>query len=264
LKDLNITKSQSSRWQAMATLPDDAFEALKERRTEFAYNQMVRGELSKDKVRRYQAQRAKIIEQGCTVADLEALAASGRKFGVICPDPPWQQGGPRGCERHYETQTIEWLKKLPVARLAAKNCVLPLWCTGPHSAKGLHTELMLAWGFDPKTWGFLWIKQKESGEGLHTGMGMHTRSNAEICWLGTRGSPLRLDRTVHQLVMETEVIVAPVGEPSEKPDEVYRRIERLYPGPYLELFARKPREGWTTWGNEIKRADMCAIREAAE
>jgi N6-adenosine-specific RNA methylase IME4 len=48
-----------------------------------------------------------------------------------------------------------------------------------------------------------------------------------------------------------EVVVAPVGEHSEKPDEVYRRIERLYPGPYLELFARKPRKGWTVWGNEV-------------
>ena len=48
-----------------------------------------------------------------------------------------------------------------------------------------------------------------------------------------------------------QVIISPVREHSEKPDEVYRRIERLYPGPYLELFARKEREGWTTWGNEL-------------
>jgi hypothetical protein len=34
---------------------------------------------------------------------------------------------------------------------------------------------------------------------------------------------------------------------------VRRRIERLYPGPYLELFGRKPVPGWTVWGNEIKR-----------
>jgi len=48
-----------------------------------------------------------------------------------------------------------------------------------------------------------------------------------------------------------QVVLAPVGAHSEKPSEVYSRIERLYPGPYLELFARKPRDGWTTWGNEI-------------
>jgi N6-adenosine-specific RNA methylase IME4 len=55
------------------------------------------------------------------------------------------------------------------------------------------------------------------------------------------------------------VVIAPVGEQhSEKPDEVYRRIERLYPGPYLELFARKPRDGWTVWGNEIAPYDANA------
>jgi hypothetical protein len=53
-----------------------------------------------------------------------------------------------------------------------------------------------------------------------------------------------------------QVVIAPVGEHSEKPDEVYRRIERLFPGPYLELFARKPRAHWTTWGDEIPRDAM--------
>ena len=63
--------------------------------------------------------------------------------------------------------------------------------------------------------------------------------------LATRGSPLRLAADVHQ------VVIAPIGEHSEKPAEVYRRIERLYGGPRLELFARKLRPGWTTWGDEL-------------
>jgi N6-adenosine-specific RNA methylase IME4 len=50
--------------------------------------------------------------------------------------------------------------------------------------------------------------------------------------------------------------LAPVGEHSVKPDEAFKRIERLYPGPYLELFARQPREGWTVWGNEIGNNTM--------
>ena len=54
-----------------------------------------------------------------------------------------------------------------------------------------------------------------------------------------------------------QVIIAPVPKRhSEKPDETYRRIEHLYPGPYLELFARKPREGWTTWGDELPPLNM--------
>ena len=53
-----------------------------------------------------------------------------------------------------------------------------------------------------------------------------------------------------------QVVIAPVTEHSEKPDEVYRRIERLYPAPRLELFARKPREGWTVWGDEVPAAEQ--------
>jgi N6-adenosine-specific RNA methylase IME4 len=48
-----------------------------------------------------------------------------------------------------------------------------------------------------------------------------------------------------------QVVITPVGEHSEKPDEVRRRIERLLPGPYLELYGRKPFEGWCVWGNEV-------------
>ena len=81
------------------------------------------------------------------------------------------------------------------------------------------------------------------------GMGYHTRANTEPCLLATRGNPPRLADDVHQVIM------APVGEHSAKLDEAYSRIRRLYPGPYLELFARKPRDGWTVWGNEVDGYD---------
>ena len=57
--------------------------------------------------------------------------------------------------------------------------------------------------------------------------------------------------------------MAPVGEHSDKPEEVRRRIERLFAGPYLELYGRKPVEGWTVWGNEIARGQMNTAAEAA-
>jgi N6-adenosine-specific RNA methylase IME4 len=78
-------------------------------------------------------------------------------------------------------------------------------------------------------------------------MGYWSLANAEMCFIATKGSPLRLASDVHQVVM------APVGEHSAKPEEVRRRIERLFPGPYLELYGRKPVPGWTVWGNEIPR-----------
>jgi N6-adenosine-specific RNA methylase IME4 len=76
------------------------------------------------------------------------------------------------------------------------------------------------------------------------GQGYWTRSNPEDCWLATRGAPKRMDAGVRQLV------VAPVMEHSRKPD-LYADIERLVQGPYLELYARRPWDGWTSWGNEL-------------
>jgi N6-adenosine-specific RNA methylase IME4 len=77
------------------------------------------------------------------------------------------------------------------------------------------------------------------------GMGYWTRANTEPCLLATRGKPKRLDAGVRQ------GIIAPRQEHSRKPDEIHDRIERLVAGPYLELFARRPRAGWTVWGNEV-------------
>ena len=73
-------------------------------------------------------------------------------------------------------------------------------------------------------------------------MGYWTRASSEVCLLGTRGKPKRLNADVRQ------GIIAPVRQHSRKPDGIHERIERLVAGPYLELFARQQREGWTAWG----------------
>jgi N6-adenosine-specific RNA methylase IME4 len=80
---------------------------------------------------------------------------------------------------------------------------------------------------------------------MFTGLGYWTRANAELCLLATRGSPTRMAMDVHQVVM------APVGAHSAKPQQVRARIERLLVGPYLELYGRTPAAGWVVWGNEI-------------
>jgi N6-adenosine-specific RNA methylase IME4 len=141
--------------------------------------------------------------------------------------------------------TIDEIAALPVAPLAADACVLFLWGTWPHLPAAL--AVIDAWGFTYKTGAFDWIKQNSDGTGLHTGMGYWTRSNSEFVLLATKGEPMRLAADVHQVVM------APVGEHSAKPEEVRCRIERLVAGPYLELFARRVVPGWTCWGNEISR-----------
>jgi N6-adenosine-specific RNA methylase IME4 len=202
-------------------------------------------------------------EEGCTVADLESLIGK-IKFGVMAGDFPWpfevysDKGKQRSAERHYDTMSRDEIMAMAplIKQLAADHCALFPWAVWPEHPGAL--EFIKACGFEYKTAGFIWIKTTKNaevialdGKGLHWGEGKTgTRSNTECCLLATRGSPMRLSKDVHQ------VVIAPVGEHSEKPDEVYKRIERLYPGPYLELFARKPRPHWTVWGDEIPRGKM--------
>jgi N6-adenosine-specific RNA methylase IME4 len=132
---------------------------------------------------------------------------------------------------------------LPVAKLAAPDSALFLWTVMANIRETL--DVIAAWGFIYKTAGFVWVKQNKQNEGLFMGMGNYTRTNTELCLLAIKGKPKRLHADVHQVVM------APIGEHSAKPEEVRQRIERLYRGPYLELYARRGAAGWTTWGNEL-------------
>jgi N6-adenosine-specific RNA methylase IME4 len=79
------------------------------------------------------------------------------------------------------------------------------------------------------------------------GNGFTTRKNAELCLLGRRGKPRRNSKGVREL------IVSPRRKHSQKPDEQYARIEHFCSGPYLELFARQRRPGWTAWGDELDK-----------
>lgn len=195
-------------------------------------------------------------EQGGHAEDLLALVRDGKRFQVIYADPPWEfsvysgKGAERSAERHYDTMTLEQIAKLPIADLADENCALFVWAVMPELPGAI--DLIRKWGFVYKTVAFTWVKQNRSGEGLFTGMGYWTRANAEVCLLATRGAPQRLAMDVHQVIM------APVREHSRKPDETVPRIERLLAGPYIELFARETRPGWTTWGNEVRFADELA------
>lgn len=188
-------------------------------------------------------------------------------FGAILADPPWRfkvwsgdtvvqaresKSTYKPASVHYDTVATEDLCELPVADVAADDCVLFMWATWPTLPDAM--RLIEAWGFTYKTCAFDWMKAharqiemfRDDADAL-MGMGYWTRANSEPCLLATRGKPKRLNADVRQGIIE------PRREHSRKPDCVHGRIERLIAGPYLELFARAPRKNWTVWGNQTTK-----------
>ena len=161
------------------------------------------------------------------------------KYQVIYADPPWpydNSGLGGSAESHYPTMSLEELAGLDVISLAGDNGVLFLWVTSPFLPDGL--RLCHLWGFQYKT-SFVWIKDRST----YGKLGFYSYSQHEFLFVATRGSCLPRAGS-----LVPSVIVAPKGEHSAKPELVYEIIERMYPGPYVELFARKRRPNWESWG----------------
>lgn len=175
-----------------------------------------------------------------------------KRYNIIYADPPWAYNdkmcpGKRGVSFKYNTMSLDDIFKLPVKDLAADNCTLFLWTTFPHLANGLKT--VEAWGFRYRTAGFVWVKTNSKSGTLFMGMGHYTRSNAEICLLGIKGKPKRVNAGINSMVL------APRGRHSEKPAEIRNKIVKLMGDiPRIELFARSKVEGWDVWGNEAPNA----------
>jgi N6-adenosine-specific RNA methylase IME4 len=264
LDEVGIDRKLSSRAQRLASISERAVEAvIEDMRARVAggaakvvLDPVAAAEAAARK-ERAKAEHAVRVLDGCDVGDLQALITQGRKFKSILIDPPWkfiarsEKGEGRSAGEHYTTTGLDPIKALPLTDLAADDCVMFMWMVDWCPKWAL--ELIEHWGFEHKTTAFTWAKQTESGEGWHMGQGYWTRANPEDCWLATRGHPQRIHADVRQLV------VAPVMEHSRKPDEIHDRIMRLVDGPYLEIYARRARNGWVTWGNEISREQFAAI-----
>ena len=173
-----------------------------------------------------------------------------RRYAVIYADPPWDYKGQLqhagagnndtgGAVRHFPTVTTADLKHLPILEIADDNCLLFLWATSPHLDQAI--DLGKAWGFDWATVAFVWDKQRVNP-------GYYTMSQCELCLVFKRGripTP-RGARNVRQLVSELR------SRHSAKPEEVRHRIEDMFPTQRkIELFARVPADGWTSWGLEV-------------
>ena len=173
-----------------------------------------------------------------------------KKYNIIYADPPWSyndkmRGHSFSLEHEYKTMPLEWIKSLPVEKIAEKDCLLFLWAVSPQLPEAI--EVMQAWGFTYKTVAFCWSKITKNKKPVYN-LGRWTMGNVELCLLGVRGKPnkFRVDKSVKQLVVAERAVH------SKKPDEVRERITQAFGNlPRIELFARQHVDGWDCWGDEV-------------
>lgn len=172
-------------------------------------------------------------------------------YNVIVADPPWSYSnkyikspnrtlhGMTGANAHYNTMTLEDICLMPVSNISTRNSILFLWVTTPLLDEGIIT--LRSWGFQYKT-SLFWEKIK------NLGMGHWFRGNMEQCLIGVRGNPKPFN------CQRPNIIHAPVGKHSEKPEAFWNLIDPLvkdYPNK-IELFSRKERENWDCFGNQVE------------
>ncbi|MDO5691232.1 MAG: MT-A70 family methyltransferase [Pseudomonadota bacterium] len=180
---------------------------------------------------------------------LEQVA--GHRFKTILADPPWQFQNRTGkiAPEHkrlsrYCTMTLDDIKALPVESVAEETAHLYLWVPNALLPEGL--AVMRAWGFHYKS-NIVWQKIRKDGGPDGRGVGFYFRNVTELLLFGVRG---RNARTLQAGRTQVNIMSTRKREHSRKPDEQYPLIESCSPGPYLELFARGERPGWTIWGNQ--------------
>src|SRR5258708_40214655 len=183
-------------------------------------------------------------------ADLLVFAKS-RRFSTILADPPWQfinRTGKMAPEHRrlsrYTTLTFGEISSLPVSKIAAPTAHLYLWVPNALLPEGL--AVMQAWGIMYKS-NVVWHKIRKDGGSDGRGVGFYFRNVTEIILFGVRGKNAR---TLAPGRSQVNMIQTRKREHSRKPDEQYDVIETCSPGPYIELFGRGIRKGWTTWGNQ--------------
>lgn len=243
LKELGISENDSARWRKVAAVPEREFEA-------HITDTLAAGrELTSAGVRKLakqsapQRRAADVGREYCTADDLTELAGKG--FTTIYADPPWQYGnqGTRGATGdHYVGLSVDDICALPVEPAAADDAHLHLWTTNAFLFDA--RRVIEAWGFEYKSC-YVWVKPQ-------IGMGNYWRVSHEFLLLGVRGSLSFADKSLRSWGEFRR------AQHSAKPEQIRDLIHRASPGPRLELFARRAVEGWTVWGNDIRREVFAA------
>lgn len=205
-------------------------------------------------------------------------------FGDQLPDSSIDATGlSRGASKQYPCMTIDELKAFQLPPLT-DDAVLFFWRVASMQLEAL--QVIHAWNFNAPQSELVWLKKTKYGKRWF-GMGRTVRMEHEICLIAKRGKPQVNDHSVRSVietgdpcrvcsgngeylsmlmsrvvcsacngsgVADIDGFDATVGRHSEKPDTFFKTVETLYNGPYVELFSRKQRDGWTCLGNEVKHA----------
>lgn len=178
---------------------------------------------------------------------------NNKKFSTFLADPPWQFNNRTGkmAPEHkrlsrYATMHLKDIINLPVAEITAEMAHMYLWVPNAMLPEGL--QVLKAWGFEYKS-NIVWYKIRKDGGPDGRGVGFYFRNVTELLLFGKKGKNAR---TLKPGRTQVNIISKQKREHSRKPDEQYQLIESCSPGPYLELFARGTRKGWSTWGNQAE------------
>jgi N6-adenosine-specific RNA methylase IME4 len=181
---------------------------------------------------------------GDIASSIDDLIKAGRTYNAIEADPPWTFGkwttGNRGGHSSsYRKMEIDAICALPVGQLTTDRTHLFLWV--PAAMLEESFTVFRAWGFCYGRTEIVWKKTQEFGTGWRVRM-FH-----EHLLIGVMPkSPVWHDKTMGSIVE------APRGKlHSEKPAIFHELIERAVAGPYLELFGRTARKGWTVCGDQV-------------
>lgn len=184
------------------------------------------------------------------VEDVPPMPHTEGGFKTILADPPWRFTNRTGkvAPEHrrldrYSTMELDDILALPVGEVAAKDAHLYLWVPNALLPDGL--RVLEAWGFRYVS-NLVWAKRRIDGGPDGRGVGFYFRNVTELILFGVRGSM----RTLQPARSQVNMIESRKREHSRKPDEQYEVIEACSPGPFLEMFARHARPGWTAWGDE--------------
>jgi len=230
-KELGIDHNQAHRWQKMAVIPEEEFEEYIENNLKVPDGLSTAGALKMLNDLELNKRRTKkvVLPKG--------------KYSLIYADPPWEyriEKGARGLTKdQYPVMSLEDISNLDISNLTAEDCILFLWATSPLLEDAF--SVINSWGFMYRT-SIVWVKTESMG------LGYYVRVNHELLLICKKGEHL----TPAPKSRPDSVIYSKRRKHSQKPDEVYKIIEKMYPADKkIELFARNKRKGWSSWGNEV-------------